>query len=178
MNYFFLPERKSYRDYHIGLERRRNAGEKIGRSHARANVVVCCLLFYKIYITPRAYRRVFAGNCFQHFPLLLFCSQFPFFRFRSNTYLHTHCHLSCLPFTSLFWNNLFWSLRKKVVFRYRHPRPRYYALCCLSTTHEGLCSTVNIGYVQREWHTSGAVQGTADFFPSADSILPKIIFFF
>lgn len=82
---------------------RRSAGEKMWCSHARANVVVCCLLFYKICITPRAYRRVFAGNCFQHFPLLLFCSQFPFSHFRSNTFAHTVIYPACslLPFSGI-----------------------------------------------------------------------------
>ena len=112
---FFFPDRKSYRDYHIWLESRRSAGEKIGCSHARANVVVCCLLFYKIYITPRAYWRVFAGNCFQHFPLLLFCSN-SLSSVLGPILICTHCHLSCLPFTLLFWNNLFWGLSKSLFF--------------------------------------------------------------
>jgi hypothetical protein len=38
------------------------------------------------------------------------------------------------------------------------------------------CTTLNLGYLQREWHTSAAVQGIADFFLSADCIVPKTIF--
>jgi len=47
------------------------------------------------------------------------------------------------------------------------------SVASLSTTPERLCTALNLGYVQREWHTSAAIQGIADFFPSADCIFSE-----
>lgn len=138
---FFFPDRKSYGDYYLGMERKRT-GEKILCSHARANVVVCCVLFHKIYTKPleltgKCLQKI-ASNTFHYYSVpsslspvlgpILICT---------HTVIYPACPL--LPFSGIICSEV----TAKSVFGCRYHRPWYYALCCLSTTHVRFYIAVN-----------------------------------
>lgn len=146
------------------MERKRTS-EKIWCSHARANVVVCCVLFHKIYIKPLE----LTGKCLQKIASNTFhCYSVPNslslvlgpILICTHTVIYPACPL--LPFSGIICSEVtakvcFWmSISSSVI------------LCCMLHLHHS-CKTLYCS----EWHKFATIQGTADFFPSTDRVFPR-----